>query len=226
MTNIPNLNIGSFSSFYSQMTNAIKQYINSYVNTCIPARVVAVKAVQNDIQLIDVKPVLKNVTTLGEELEITGVYHNIPLMTFNGNGCDIKFNVNVGDFGLLIASKYDISGIKTGANEAKIGSERTFSFSDGFFIPLFFNSKGEGIIISNKDTVLQLLPESVNITTKTITVNAENATVNAQAVNLGGDGGQEVARKGDSVQVVVESGSSAGTWNGTITGGSGVVKSI
>lgn len=274
MTNIPNLNIGAFSSFYSQMTNAMKQYINSYVGTCIPARVVNVKPVQNDIQLVDVKPILKNITTLGEEINITGTYYNVPLMTFRGNDCDIKFNVNVGDFGLLIACKYDISGIKNGESEAKIGSERTFSFSDGFFIPLFFNSKGEGIIISNKETVMQMLPEAINITTKavttnvvedtmmqmlpdsvelktkyvtvnvddgtvlqlskdsvniqtkTITVNAENATVNASSVNLGGEGGQEVARKGDSVQVVVESGSSSGTWNGTITGGSGVVKSV
>ena len=46
------------------------------------------------------------------------------------------------------------------------------------------------------------------------------------SVDLGGEGEQPVARVGDKVQVTITSGSSAGTWEGTITSGSSNTKSI
>lgn len=45
-----------------------------------------------------------------------------------------------------------------------------------------------------------------------------NVNVNAAKVNLG-EGGAQIARIGDTVQVVITGGSSAGTYNGTITSG-------
>lgn len=63
--------------------------------------------------------------------------------------------------------------------------------------------------------------DSVSVKAKTATVDAETTTVNGK-VNLAG-GGQGVARLGDAVQVNVTSGSSAGTWSGTITSASSEV---
>lgn len=48
----------------------------------------------------------------------------------------------------------------------------------------------------------------------------------APAVDLGGEGGKQVARMGDTIEVTIPSGSSAGTYTGTITGGSAVVKAV
>lgn len=65
---------------------------------------------------------------------------------------------------------------------------------------------------------LNVEADTAAIKAKTATVDAETTTVNGK-VNLAG-GGQPVARLGDAVQVNVTSGSSAGTWSGTITAGS------
>ncbi len=65
---------------------------------------------------------------------------------------------------------------------------------------------------------LNVEADTAAIKAKTATVDAQTTTVNGK-VNLAG-GGQPVARLGDAVQVNVTSGSSAGTWSGTITAGS------
>lgn len=88
------------------------------------------------------------------------------------------------------------------------------------------------MILRNNQTQIDLQDGQINITgdtlvinCKTAEVNAEtSATVNSPAVNLGGEGGQGVARLGDAVEVNVTSGSSAGTWSGTITAASSIVK--
>lgn len=60
---------------------------------------------------------------------------------------------------------------------------------------------------------------NVNITTTgDVNVEAENVNIDATVTNLG-VGGQPIARVGDSVECVVGSGSSTGTWPGTITTG-------
>lgn len=51
-----------------------------------------------------------------------------------------------------------------------------------------------------------------------VTITAPNVDIAASTTNLG-IGGQPIARLGDSVQVNVTSGSSSGTWTGTITSG-------
>lgn len=85
--------------------------------------------------------------------------------------------------------------------------------------------KNGGVIdFKAADKINQTAP-TININGTNTVVNAETVTVNAQTttvngkVNLAG-GGQGVARLGDAVQVKVTSGSSAGTWSGTITAAS------
>lgn len=223
--NAPNFNPGALTDFYTAVQQAISDYLMNYVATCIPVEVVAVNKENN--QFVTVKPVLQSMEMNGQILPITeqNYYTNIPMMTMFGNSCEISFNVSPGDKGLLIACKFDIGNYKQTQTTATKPSRRRFSFSDGFFLPLNFQQKSEGVIVRNGETVLNLLPESITMTTKTVEVNADTATVNAQAVQLGGAGGEAIARVGDSVEVNVTSGSSAGTWSGTITSGSGVTTS-
>ena len=60
----------------------------------------------------------------------------------------------------------------------------------------------------------------------TVEVSASSAIINAAVINLGAGTGTEggVARKEDTVEVYITSGSSAGTWQGKITGGSSKVR--
>lgn len=230
--NAPSFNPGALTDFYTAVQQAIADYLGDYVSTCIPVEVVSVptntETGETNNQLVNVKPVLQNTLMNGTVLPITDndIYYNIPMMTLFGNQCEISFEVSPGDKGLLIASKYDISNYKSFHTTTDKPTLRKFSFSDGFFLPLDFQQKQTGIILRNGETVLNILPEEVTITTKTINATAETATITAQAVNLGGEGGADIARVGDTVSVNVESGSSAGTWSGTITSGSSVSKSI
>ena len=63
---------------------------------------------------------------------------------------------------------------------------------------------------------MQITENSVNITTETANITATQVDINASAVNIGGDGGQGVARIGDSVDLTT----------GLITTGSTVVKAL
>lgn len=227
--NAPSFNPGALDSTYAAMEQIIADYLTNYLCTCIPVEVDSIsETTAEGQQFVNVKPVLRNRMMNGQFLPITQntVYYNIPMMTLFGNQCEISFQVSAGDKGLLIAAKHDISQYKETQQTADIPTKRMFSFSDGFFLPLDFQNKQEGVIVRNGETVLNLLPESITMTTKTVQVNAETATVTAQAVNLGGEGGQGIARLGDTVSVDVTSGSSAGTWSGTITSASSVSKSI
>lgn len=87
--------------------------------------------------------------------------------------------------------------------------------------------KDGNVTISTKGNVV--VEEAVNInitnsgqtnitTSGSANVKASSVNVDASVTNLG-VGGNKIARIGDSVQVNVTSGSSSGTWSGTITSG-------
>lgn len=221
----PNFNPGALSNDFAALQEIIRQYLSDYLFTCTFVKVVSVG---ENSRLVNVQPVIQNINTAGEIIPITDgdTIFNIPMMTMYGDNCEISINAAVGDYGLLIACRQDISKFKQTMQPSEIGSRRMFSFSDGVFIPLSFNNRQAGVIVRNGESVLNILPESITMTTKTVTVNADSATVNASSVALGGSGGAAIARIGDSVEVNVTSGSSAGTWSGTITSGSGVSTSI
>lgn len=63
------------------------------------------------------------------------------------------------------------------------------------------------------------MPGKLNVTSAgDVNVTATNVNIDASVTNLG-TGGLPIARAGDPVSVIVSSGSSAGTWAGTITSG-------
>lgn len=190
----------------------LQSYLNMFVSTCIPVEIVAVKD-----ELVDVKPLLQAVTTSDQVLDVRTVYYNIPVLRFKGADIEISFSLSAGDIGFLIACKYDISEFKRKHAQAKVPTSRSFSFSDGVFLPVdFYNPSADGIVIRNKDTVLNILEDSVKINTKSVNVVAETATIQANSVNLGGESGQGVARIGDTVDL----------HSGIITSGSSVVKAL
>ncbi|QTL96568.1 hypothetical protein GM661_00575 [Iocasia frigidifontis] len=79
---------------------------------------------------------------------------------------------------------------------------------------------GENLYIGSQDgeTNIEITPGGE------ININCSTANINADEVNLAG-GGAGIARQGDSVQVEVTGGSSAGVYTGSITSGSNKVSS-
>lgn len=234
--NYPNYNLSAGEVEYAGEMQKIASYLFNNVDTVQPVEVVSVaQSEQGQNVYVNVKPVLQQNTTTGADIPITDadIIYNVPLMMFYGNGCEFSFTVTAGDKGLLIASKFDISVYKKLKKTAPLGGLKMFRFNSSFYLPFDFAPHGNNIVIRNQDTKIEVMPKSIIITTTDATINASNsivattktATINAQEVNLGGTGGQPIARVGDAVQVNVTSGSSAGTWSGTITAGSSVSKS-
>lgn len=208
--NTPNVQQNALNDEFAALQAILRSYLASNVGTVLAVEVVAVKGAY-----VDVKSVTQRQTTSGETIENMVIY-NIPVMSIVGADIEISLNVAVGNKGLLIANKWDISNYKRTHTTAKIGSGRTFDYSDGFFLPLDFGNVFDGINLKKGNTSLQITENSVNITTETANITATQVDINASAVNIGGDGGQGVARIGDSVDLAT----------GLITTGSTVVKAL
>lgn len=231
MKNIPQFNPADISSEYALLNAIIKDYLAKNLATVQPVQVIKV---YEDNSFVDVAPLIEVEDTSGNLLAIGAedTIYSIPIIQHFGNNCQITIAPGVGDVGFLLASKYDLSIYKKTKEKAAAGSYRQFDWANGVFLPLTFNQAGSGVILRNNQTQIDLQDGQINITgdtlvinCKTAEVNAEtSATVNSPAVNLGGEGGLGVARLGDAVEVNVTSGSSAGTWSGTITAASSIVK--
>lgn len=210
--NYPDFNIGALETDYNALMSIIGFYMNKYIYTCEPVQVASYKD-----GFVSVKPLIQNTTATNKPIPITDgdMIYNIPILKFKANGWKINFKCAEGDIGLLIACKRDITKYKDSHGTAIKGSQRTFSYSDGFFLPLDFSKDNEeGLILSNETTVLHLQKNSVNIEATEISIKAETANIEASTINLGGDSGQAVARVGDSVDLNT----------GKITSGSSIVK--
>ena len=199
--NFPNQNLGSWQTGYNALLQIIETYLQKYLCTAQPMQVMSYSN-----GCVSLKPVLGMKTINDEDIPITDddILYNVPVIKLKANGWSVDFSCSEGDFGLLIANKYDISNYKENGSHAIKGvySPRMFSYSDGFFLPLDFNTSNEaGLKISKGNTSLQFTENSATLTATTVNVSATTANIEADSVNLGGEGGQPVARVGDSVDI-------------------------
>lgn len=200
--NFPNMKPSDTQTEFGIFNFALQQYLGLNIGTVQPVEVVSVNNAY-----VNVKPLIQDIDTQGNAIEITDkdIIYDIPAVKFSAGACKIHYVPAVGDQGLLIACKMDISKFKKTKQRAPVGSYRKFNWADGFFLPLSFEASS-GFIIKNQNSTIELKTSTINITGGTI-----NLTGN---VNLGGSGGVGVARIGDSVV------------NGKITTGSSTVKAI
>lgn len=175
MSNINSNNPGSYTDLFRGFKTILDNYMKRNVATCQPVRIVNVNA---ENAFVDVQSVLLNADTDGNIYQ-SSVIPNVPVCMMFGNSCEITFEVSVGDFGLLIASKQDISNFKNNKGDVEIASHRSFNWSDGFFLPLTFKNVEKGIRLKNKDSLIEILPDALNITSKNIVINGD-VEVNGQ----------------------------------------------
>lgn len=195
--------------------------IQESVNTCLPARVVQV----NEDGTVNVVAIRND--------EIEDCVITVPVIRPETQRAYIQLKINVGDRGIVKFCDKSIEDYRLTGTEYYNGDDRVHSISDGVFqlgfLPnneKFLYPEGEIVIGLKNQTFVLSVDEKGNLTmsTQNITLKATEITIDSPKTTIG-TGGQPIARVGDSVQVEVTSGSSAGTWNGTITSG-GVNTSI
>lgn len=158
--NIRSDNPASFSDLWLGFRQLIENYIKENLSTVRPVEVVAVNGVY-----INVKPLLQNKNTSGNILPITDddIIYNVPVLMMVGGNSSLTFNIGVGNQGLLIACKNDISNYKKNKTTAPIASRRTFSWTDGFYLPMIFQDMSEGINFKQGSSFIQILDGKIKM---------------------------------------------------------------
>lgn len=198
--NIPNFNPAALETESGTAEENFLNFAFERIDTVMPVKVHSL--IEGDNALINVIPVQTSETTSGEELSNgdDAVIYNVPLMMLFGKNSQITFEVQEGDFGLLFASKRDISAYKDGHLEGIPATRRTFSFSDGFFVPLDFQNVESGVIIRNNQTKITVADGSVTIDANgTLNINCTDATLNASgAINATANGDATITAGGNA----------------------------
>lgn len=175
--------------------NSLIYLINSEIKKLNTADLVRVIAINTGT--IDVQPLLGSIKADGSMVE-TSPIHNVRYFQWQFGVNKIKAVPAVGDIGLLVCCKRDISNVENG----NVGSFRQFSLADGIYIG------GIEGLNQNPTQSIEFSDNNLKITgTGTITIEAPTVNVNATtsavvtspSVELGGTGGKKVALDGDTV---------------------------
>lgn len=189
--NVPNFNPAALETESASAAESFDNFAFTRLDTVMPVKVHSL--IDGHNMFVNVIPVQTAETTGGEELTngADDVIYNVPVMLLHGKNSRITFEVQTGDYGLLLAAKRDISAYKAEHSEAVPPTRRTFSFADGFFIPLDFQNVESGVIIQNNQTKITVADGSVTIEANgTLAVNCTDATVTASGTvtaTAGGD---------------------------------------
>lgn len=195
--------------------------IQESVNCCLPARVVQV----NQDGSVNVVAIRND--------KIDDCVITIPVIRPETQRAYIYLGIKAGDRGVVKFMDKSIEEYRLTGSEAYNNDDRSHSLSDGIFqlgfLPdneKFVYPEGEIIIGLKNNTFTLNVDDNGNLTinTQKIKLKATEINIDSPKTTIG-TGGKAIARVGDSVEVNVTSGSSAGTWQGTITSG-GVNTSI
>lgn len=211
------LKFGARSSDLIDDYNALIYIINSVVKKVNTSDLVKVLSVDPSTKTISAIPIIKNADAEGDAIEENPIF-GIRYFGWQFGGNAIKGTPEVGDIGLIVTCKKDISSPESGV----VQTYREYCPADSIYIG--------GIFGLNQDPTqfIEFTANGINITSpKDITLTCDkavvtattSATITAPAINLGGEGGQAVARVGDNVV-------SGTTVIGQIGAGSAVVKAL
>ena len=211
------LKFGARSSDLIDDYNALIYIINSVVKKVNTADLVKVLSVDTTTKTISVIPIIKNANAEGDAIEETPIF-GIRYFGWQFGGNAIKGTPEVGDIGLIVTCKKDISSPDSGV----IQTYREYCPSDSIYIGGIFglNQEPTQFIEFTANGINITTPKDITITCDKANVTATtSATITAPAVDLGGTGGKAIARHGDQVK-------SGNTVVGTIVATTTISKSL
>lgn len=192
----PNSSAGQFNA----MAFLVKQLLGK-VGTMMPVEVVGTTSsgLVAPPGFVTLVPQINQIDGMGNPTPHGSIY-NVPIWRYQGGNSAIILDPVVGDLGMAFVAMRDISKFKATKAQSNPGSFRRYDLADSIYV---------GSILGAAPTqYVQFVPDvGINVySTGTVNILGGN-------VNLGAEGGQPVARVGDTVA------------NGVITTGSSTVKS-
>lgn len=180
--------------------------ISQVVSTSLPVVVTAVerKGEEAGAGYVTVKPLLQPRNNSGDGLEVTTI-PKLPYFRLQHGKAAIICDPKVGDIGLAVVAKHDISNINGSTTPKVPATYRKFDPSDSFYIGGFWGKAPEVFIhLEDEGTIKIKAPTKITIESPECEVNASTSfTVNSAQINLngpisgGGSGGADATFTGD-----------------------------
>lgn len=183
------INPATLSTPFGIFDQALRQYFGSRLAVLQPVEVVTVNG-----SFANVRPVIAHFDTDGNPITITDndIIPNVPIVQpFTANG-RLQLKVAPGDKGLLFGGNWDISKYKQSHSATTVGSGRQFSWSDGFFMPVDFQSLPDGVLLQSGASKVDIQDGEVTITTTTLKING-NVEITGDVTATGEITGKNVA---------------------------------
>lgn len=184
----------------------IRSLISQVVSTSLPVVVTAVerKGEEAGAGYVTVKPLLQPRNNSGDGLEVTTI-PKLPYFRLQHGKAAIICDPKVGDIGLAVVAKHDISNINGSTTPKVPATYRKFDPSDSFYIGGFWGKAPEVFIhLEDEGTIKIKAPTKITIESPECEINASTSfTVNSAQINLngpisgGGSGGADATFSGD-----------------------------
>ena len=184
----------------------IRSLISQVVSTSLPVVVTAVERKGEDAGAgyVTVKPLLQPRNNSGDGLEVTTI-PKLPYFRLQHGKAAIICDPKVGDIGLAVVAKHDISNINGSTTPKVPATYRKFDPSDSFYIGGFWGKAPEVFIhLEDEGTIKIKAPTKITMDAPECEVNASTSfTVNSAQINLngpisgGGSGGADATFTGD-----------------------------
>ena len=184
----------------------IRSLISQVVSTSLPVVVTAVERKGEDAGAgyVTVKPLLQPRNNSGDGLEVTTI-PKLPYFRLQHGKAAIICDPKVGDIGLAVVAKHDISNINGTTTPKVPATYRKFDPSDSFYIGGFWGKAPEVFIhLEDEGTIKIKAPTKITMDAPECEVNASTSfTVNSAQINLngpisgGGSGGADATFSGD-----------------------------
>jgi hypothetical protein len=184
----------------------IRSLISQVVSTSLPVVVTAVerKGEEAGAGYVTVKPLLQPRNNSGDGLEVTTI-PKLPYFRLQHGKAAIICDPKVGDIGLAVVAKQDISNINGSTTPKVPATYRKFDPSDSFYIGGFWGKAPEVFIhLEDEGTIQIKAPTKISMEAPECEVNASTSfTVNSSQINLngpisgGGSGGADATFTGD-----------------------------
>ena len=184
----------------------IRSLISQVVSTSLPVVVTAVerKGEEAGAGYVTVKPLLQPRNNSGDGLEVTTI-PKLPYFRLQHGKAAIICDPKVGDIGLAVVAKQDISNINGSTSPKVPATYRKFDPSDSFYIGGFWGKAPEVFIhLEDEGTIKIKAPTKISMEAPECEVNASTSfTVNSSQINLngpisgGGSGGADATFTGD-----------------------------
>lgn len=184
----------------------IRSLISQVVSTSLPVVVTAVerKGEEAGAGYVTVKPLLQPRNNSGDGLEVTTI-PKLPYFRLQHGKAAIICDPKVGDIGLAVVAKHDISNINGSTTPKVPATYRKFDPSDSFYIGGFWGKAPEVFIhLEDEGNIKIKAPTKITMEAPECEVNASTSfTVNSAQINLngpisgGGSGGADATFTGD-----------------------------